>query len=106
MTPIVSSPGVGLAPGTGGAERPLSLRALIGTHSAERMPRLCTLLPLLKRWSAIALVDSTPSPFWITWLMIVRDAWILGGWTPAEEPPSTIPLPLEPPAMVPPAPST
>src|SRR5678815_1340824 len=75
MTPITSSP-----PGL-----PLSFRALIGTHSAERMPRLWTLLPLLKRWSAIALLESTPSVFLITWLMIVREAWILG-WTGAPEP--------------------
>src|SRR4051794_30321076 len=64
----------------------VSFRALIGAHRAERMPRLWTLLPLLKRWSAIALVDSTPSPFWMTWLMIVREAWILGCAAPLESP--------------------
>jgi hypothetical protein len=57
MTPMISSPPPDLL---------VSLRALIGTHRAERMPRLWTLLPLLKRWSAMALVESTPSPFWMT----------------------------------------
>src|SRR5687768_9718880 len=53
-----------------------SRRALIGTHRAERIPRLWTLLPLLNRWSAIALLLSTPWPLSSTWLMIVREAWI------------------------------
>src|SRR3954462_3633612 len=55
-----------------------SLRALIGTHSVERMPRSWTLLLLLNRWSDMALLLRTPSPLRSTWLMIVRDAWILG----------------------------
>src|SRR5947199_6866247 len=56
-----------------------SLRALIGTHRAERIPRSWTLLPLLNRWSLMALLESTPSPVVMTWLMIVREAWIFGG---------------------------
>src|SRR2546428_14150815 len=69
-----------------------SLRALIGTHSVERIPKSWTLLLLLNRLSDMALLLSTPSPLRSTWLMIVRDAWILGagGSAPAPAAPAAV----------------
>src|SRR5687767_13901421 len=84
VVPVVApvalpAPGAGEAPGFSS-----SLRARMGTHSVERMPRLWTLLLLLNRWSLIALPLSTPSPWVSTWLITVREAWILPAAPSAE----------------------
>ena len=59
---------------------PRACAALIGTHRALRMPRLWTLFPAENRRSAMALLESTPSPLLRTWLMMVREAWIFSDW--------------------------